>query len=347
MSSAGLVATVQRLWRAARRACTLPMLALVLVLALVLGPLTTAPAHAAATTDCPPQATPPTAQQQRDGVRNAHDRGLLWRLDKGGQTGWLYGTLHVGRQAWAFPGPRISQALREADTVALELDVSDPAVLADLAQAMAALQARSAAHPLPAALQARLAALARADCIAAPGFDAQPPLLQAIALATLAGRRDGLDPAFGQEFALGGLARAAAKTLVSLETPAGQLAALAPDNPAETTTMVARLVDQLETGQARRVLGQAAAVWARGDLDALARYDQWCECAGNAADEAQLRRLNDGRNPALADAIEALLGRGGRVFAAVGALHMTGPMALPRLMAQRGWRVERITWPAP
>lgn len=336
MNNAGCCTAVQRLWRVARRACTL----------LVLG-LIVAPAHAAAATDCPPQATPPTAQQLREAQPKARDHGLLWRLDKGGQTGWLYGTLHVGRRAWAAPGPRISQALREADTVALELDVSDPAVLADLGQAMAALQARSAAQPLPAALQARLTALARADCIDSPGFDAQPPLLQAITLATLAGRRDGLDPAFGQEFALAGLARAAAKPLVSLETPAGQLAALAPEHPAETTTMVARLVEQLETGQARRVLGQAAAVWARGDLDTLARHEQWCACADNAADRAQLRRLNDGRNPALADAIEALLGRGGRVFAAVGALHMTGPQALPRLMAQRGWRVERITWPAP
>lgn len=49
----------------------------------------------------------------------------------------------------------------------------------------------------------------------------------------------------------------------------------------------------------------------------------------------------------LGRAIAALLGRGRRVFAAAGALHMTGPMVLPRLMAQRGWRVDRITWPAP
>lgn len=326
---------------------------LVRVLALLLA-LTATPAHTTATAtataaaaDCPPQATPPSPEQLRAGHRDAQDRGLLWQLEKDGQIGWLYGTLHVGRLAWAFPGPRISQALRNADTVALELDLTDPAVLADLAQAITALQARSAGQPLPAPLQARLAALARADCIDPAGFDGQPPLLQAIGLATLAGRRDGLDPAFAQEFALGGWARAAAKTLVSLETPAGQLAALSLDDPTETAAAVAQLVEQLENGEARRVLGLAAAVWARGDLDALARHADWCACADTDADRAQLRRLNDERNPALADAIAALLGRGQRVFAAVGALHMTGPAALPLLMAQRGWRVERITWPAP
>jgi uncharacterized protein YbaP (TraB family) len=33
------------------------------------------------------------------------------------------------------------------------------------------------------------------------------------------------------------------------------------------------------------------------------------------------------------------------VFAAVGALHMTGPQGLPRLMAARGYLVERIPFP--
>lgn len=337
-------ATATRWWGWLRRVCAL------LVLALAGAGVHAASDQAASDrtpSDCPPQARPLSPAQQRDGLRDARDRGLLWRLHKNGQTGWLYGTVHVGRPAWTFPGPQVAQALREADTLALELDLTDPALLADLGRAIAALQARDAAHPLPVALQARLAALARADCLDAPGFDAQPALLRAIGLSTLAGRRDGLDPAFGQEFALGGWARAAGKTLVSLETPAGQLAALAPADPAETTALVAQLVEQVESGQARRVLGRAAAVWDQGDLDALARYADWCACADSEADRAQLRRLNDGRNPALADAIDTLLGSGRRVFAAVGALHMTGPMALPRLMAQRGWRVERITWPTP
>ena len=55
-----------------------------------------------------------------------------------------------------------------------------------------------------------------------------------------------------------------------------------------------------------------------------------------------MRKLNDERNPALADGIEAQHRQGKRVFAAVGALHMTGPQALPLLLAQRGFKVERV-----
>lgn len=55
-----------------------------------------------------------------------------------------------------------------------------------------------------------------------------------------------------------------------------------------------------------------------------------------------MRCLNDARNPAPADGITALPGQGKRVFVAVGALHMTGDPALPRLLAQRGGRVKRM-----
>ena len=55
-----------------------------------------------------------------------------------------------------------------------------------------------------------------------------------------------------------------------------------------------------------------------------------------------MRRLNDERNPPLADGIEALHRQGRRIFAAVGALHMTGPQSLPRLLAARGFKVERV-----
>ena len=57
-----------------------------------------------------------------------------------------------------------------------------------------------------------------------------------------------------------------------------------------------------------------------------------------------LARLNDARNPAMAERIAALHGEGRRVFAAVGALHMTGAQGLPRLLRERGFTVERVVF---
>jgi len=299
------------------------------------------PATARTTANCPPIAQTPDVAQQRQAQPGATDRGLLWRISKAGHSSWLYGTLHVGRLDWVSPGPRIRQALLSADTLALEIDTADPSMAASMARGLARLRQAEHSTPPPAALLAGLAAQAHADCLDAPGFLAQPALLQVTALTVLAGRRDGLDPAFGQDLALASLARATGKRLVSLEDPESQLAALLPDDPAALDALLRNSLAQLEDGSARQLLVHLAALWAQGDLARLADPAAWCNCLTTSADRAQLRRLNDARNPALADRIAALHSQGHRVFAAVGALHMTGAMALPRLLAARGFNVER------
>jgi uncharacterized protein YbaP (TraB family) len=85
-----------------------------------------------------------------------------------------------------------------------------------------------------------------------------------------------------------------------------------------------------------------ATAWERGDLATLEDYASWCECTTTDADKAFMRKLNDERNGPLAAGIEAQHRQGRRVFAAVGALHMTGAQSLPHLLEQRGFRVERV-----
>ncbi len=300
-------------------------------------PSTTPPA------DCPPPLQPPSAEQMREAMRQARDHGLLWRIERDGRVGWLFGSLHVGTLAWAFPGPQTRAAFAAADTLAVELDPTDAATQ----QALAAAQVpapRDQTPALPAPLRERLAALARAECL--PPLDALPALLQVVTLTVQAARRDALEAAYGQELVLIGMARAAGKQVRALESAASQMAMLMPPAPQRNADALAAQVDkavgQLEDGRARRGMVRLAQAWADGDLDRLAAYAQWCECVDDDIDRAELRRLNDDRNPALASGIEALLGQGKRVFAAVGALHMTGAQALPLLLAQRGWRVERI-----
>jgi uncharacterized protein YbaP (TraB family) len=102
-------------------------------------------------------------------------------------------------------------------------------------------------------------------------------------------------------------------------------------------------LQQLEDQSGRRVLRLARA-WEAGDLATLENYEAWCDCGADAAERDFMRRLNDERNPRLADGIEARHAQGQRVFAAVGALHMTGPAALPRLLRERGFKLERVVF---
>ena len=98
----------------------------------------------------------------------------------------------------------------------------------------------------------------------------------------------------------------------------------------------------MQSGLGRRVLLRMANAWERGDLREIENYARWCDCVKTADDRAMLTALNDERNPAMAERIEALHGEGQRLFIAVGALHMTGPKSLPALLKARGFRVERV-----
>jgi len=294
----------------------------------------------ATATPCPPTPQSPTAEQIAAAQREARDRGFLWRITKDGRSSYLFGTLHVGKLPWVFPGPRLRDAIAATNTLALELDLTDPALQRDPPAAM------TAPLPLNAATRTRLARQIAAACLPAQALQALNPLMQAITLTVLSARWEGLDASFAQEIVLATAARVQQRRIVALETAQAQMAALLPSNPDDARRLLEQSLEQLEGGRTRALLRRLADAWADGKLADLEDYGKWCECADTEEERTFFRRLNDDRNPPMADRIDALHGEGLRVLAAVGALHMTGEQALPRLMAARGYTVERLV-PAP
>lgn len=322
-----------------------------LIVALALAVPVAAPAQAPAPTAstastpaaCPPVAQAPTQDQLQTALRNARNRGALWKATRDGRSAYLFGTIHVGNLDWAIPGPGVSAALRASDTLALELDVTDPQLMARMMAPAAAGSTPPA--PLPAAVAQRLALRLDAACLPAqarPLFDAMHPVMRAVSLSVLEARWAGLDAGYAQEASLAGFGRTTQMRIVSLETPELQKAALMPASDAESVTMVAQMLEQLESGATRRSIVRLAAAWERGDLDELANYERWCECVVGDDDRRLMKRLLDDRNGGLADGIDALHREGRRVFAGVGVLHMVGPKGLPALLAARGFQVERV-----
>ena len=297
-----------------------------------------ATAIAETTPRCPPAPAQPSAAQLR--AAQAQDRGLLWRLERDGRSSYLYGTVHVGRPEWREPGPLVAAALAQSEVLALEIDPAAPMVPPG-----AAASAASAGVPapvLPAALRARLARQIAAACLREGAFGNLHPALQVVVLALLEARWLGLDAEHAQERTLAQHARAAGRPVVALENVAQQAALLVPADAAAALTQVEQTLAQLEDGSGRAALERLVQAWERGDLATLEDHALWCQCVGTEAERALMRVLNDERNPGLAKGIEALHAQGRPVFAAVGALHMTGPAALPRLLAERGFRVERV-----
>ncbi|MBK1616663.1 polysaccharide biosynthesis protein GumN [Rubrivivax gelatinosus] len=283
--------------------------------------------------DCPPPVDAAPAA--------VADRGPLWSLERDGRRSWLYGTLHLGRPGWATPGPRTTAALAASDVVALELDPEDPAV-----QRVLLAEALRPVAPLAPELATRLARAVRGACLDPAALAALHPAMQAIVVTLAEARRAGLDTAWGQEAALARAARGSGRPLVALETAELQVAVLLPREPEAIAAAVDRTLAPLESGQATAALQRLAGAWEHADLATIADYESWCGCVADAGDHEALRELNDERNPALADGIAALHAQGRSVFAAVGALHMTGPQALPRLLEARGFVVRPVS-PAP
>ena len=296
-------------------------------------PLLLAAGRAAAAA-CPPPLPTATAAQAQAGER---DRGMLWRATRDGRSSYLFGTLHVGKPHWRKLGPLTGAALRATDVLALEVDPNDPALL----QAMADTRPP---QPLPDELQLRLSKAFERACLSTDALATLHPVLQATTLTVMEARWLGMDSSYAMEQVLSAQVRTLGRRVVALESAVEQIQALVPADEAEARTVLDQSLQQLEDRSALRVLERLAVAWERGDIAALEDYGSWCECADNEVDRAFLRKLNDDRNPPLADGIESQHRQGRKVFAAVGALHMTGPQALPLLLAQRGFKVERVVF---
>ena len=292
--------------------------------------------------DCPPSARAPTAEERAQAVEQARDRGFLWRISKKGQSSYLYGTIHIARMAWMFPGPQTTAALKASTVLALELDFTDTELMQRLQQGMAAQASQPEAPPLPEDLAERLRASLRAACAPPEMLRSMAPEMLGALLVMMSARRDGLDASYGIDPALAQLARQQLKPVISLETPEMQLALMRSSTPGDLRESLEKMLDDLEQGRARPLLLRVAQMWSEGRADEMARYREWCDCARTARERAALKAMLDDRNPAMAARIDALHADGKAVFAAVGSLHMFGPTGLPALMAKRGYRVERI-----
>lgn len=286
--------------------------------------------------ECIPSLVMPTQEQLQTLQVSAKDHGFLWKISKEGRSSWLYGSIHINRLSAAIPGPKTRQALQHSQTIALELDPNDPATLAKLQQL-----ASQGAGQLPAALKPRLKVQMDKVCLPETIIPAIHPALLFSTLSVLGLREAGFEAAFGTENML--LARSAGKKIVALETAESQMQALIGDgkvSPAEYAEALVLLESNTEQAMTVKLLD----AWAASDLFTLESFADWCDCMNTPKQRADMQRLNDERNPPMADSIAKLHSQAAPIFVAVGSLHMIGKNGLPALLAKRGFKVERVSF---
>ena len=293
-----------------------------------------------AAVSCPPALVAPTPEMIQNGMSNARDHGFLWRISKDGRVSYLYGTIHLARFDWMFPGKQVMQAIRATDTIALELDMLDKNIQADMAKGMAKLHSKA----LPAVLVKRMRKQAELNCIPYDSIASLIPEFQVVALTMTVGRKVGLESGYAIDAVLAGIGHKAKRNMVSLESAELQISALQMKNTSDMLAFVENSLIDLETDRSLKMLDRIAKYWDEANYTEMERFNEWCDCLNTEIERVMMKRLLDDRNPAMALKIDALHASGKQVFAAVGSLHMFGPLGLPTLMAQRGYQVEKLNF---
>jgi uncharacterized protein len=282
----------------------------------------------------------PTYDVTRLAKIKQRDRGVLWEVSKDGRSAFLYGTVHVAKPKWDFPGPTIRTALSSSNALAVELDVTDPTLGARLQRERSMkkeqdgslqLFAESSVLAARASEQFRLACLDEAklgDATLASKVDLLP---------AFSARDAGLYPDFMIDASLIGFARATKKPVIALETSLEQVEALEQDNASIEADLVS-----LERGDTRTQIVKLATAWANRDLAEIESLFPWCNCA---QDPPLISRLIHRRNIVLAERIAHLYETQDGVFAAIGILHMIGPGSVLERLRGMGYSVRQLTAP--
>lgn len=271
-------------------------------------------------------------------------RGALFKVQGGGNTLYLFGTMHVGLPEFYPLEPRIEAAVAKSPVLALEIDATrDPAALAGAMQKYGLFAPGSRGYQdMPAALRPRLEKVLGGVNIDMKSASMFKPWLLSTLLALGEFAKLGYRPDLAVESHLSGLARAGKVPVVELESATAQLALFGSLSEADQWQVLEDTVAAIEVGKQGEQVRQIVDAWRTADqaaLDAIAlRAENDTTFSGRFVQKVLL----EGRNGPLADKIAAMLARDNNSVAAIGVLHLVGKHSVPTLLKQRGLSVERV-----
>lgn len=264
--------------------------------------------------------------------------GLLWRIDRPGvPTSWVFGTLHSNDPRVTALPAKVAEALAKARTFAMEIVGSDfedayffDAMQFDDGQALTSLLGADAYETLRATLGSR-----------APPEEVLARTKPWGAWLRVAAARDGGD-APTLDRSLLALARGRRLAVVGLESIEEQVAAFDSIPLATQIAVLRHALDHRADLEAQTE--PTIRAWLAGDLAALARLDR---LAGGDDPALQhhyavlTQQLVVNRSALMAYRLFLPLRRG-RLFIAVGALHLHGADGLLAQLRAQGYAVRRV-----
>jgi hypothetical protein len=278
------------------------------------------------------------AAEQR-AERATLSRGFFHRVGGERATVYLLGSVHIGNSDLYPMDPPIERAFEEADTLVLEIDMSERAQLAAQSQ-MLSVAAYPPGQSLNGELDAKTLALLeqrlRERGLPMTEMARYRPWALAMALVVLELQRAGF--AADQGVDLHFAERAQGRRMIGLETAEEQLALFANMTPEQQSKMLRQTLEDLDEAPAQ--LKQAVLAWKTSDeklmVSALLAPMQ----------EPEYRDVYEAvfveRNEKMTRAIEELLRGEGTFFVVVGSGHVVGKDGIVARLRTRGHHVEPL-----
>ncbi|MES2299595.1 MAG: TraB/GumN family protein [Pseudomonadota bacterium] len=277
---------------------------------------------------------------------SAAPHGTMYRANCHGHIGYLFGTLHVGTQAFYPLAPMVDGALAQADKLVVELDTRAQEQ-AGAAYQRALLRRASygagdhiALHVEAATLAALTHALHEAG-IALASVDHYKPWLLANLLLGLQLDRSGYQRSAGIDSFLLASAHKRGTPVIELESADSQLALFDTLGERDAERYLNECLRALEDGSALRKSQDIIAAWYSGDPHMIEAQLRAATDGGGLVSDFTRQTLLERRNRAMAGPIAAIIGANKLSFIGVGLLHLPGANGLPALLAQQGCRLER------
>ena len=267
---------------------------------------------------------------------------LLWKVSDGDNSIYLLGSFHALKPSDYPLAPSVGAAFADAEAVAFEMspeEMNSPALAGKLVSAARLPAGQTLKSTLPAAQWLRLEKYAAKRGMSLDTYQGIEPWLVSMVISLGEMAANGYDPKIGLDQHLMGLAAAAKKRSLGLESGDDQIAALDSMSPLEQQQTLSETLDEVEDPKGK--IDELHDIWRAGDV---AKLEQAMGAELQQKYPKLYKRINVDRNQAWLPKLRAMLDDEplDDTLVVVGSLHLVGTDGVVNQLKLRGYKVEKL-----
>ena len=276
---------------------------------------------------------------------------LLWKVSDSNSSIYILGSVHLADSSIYPLDTVIEETFNRSAELAVEIDMSDPSILQEIAVQTAGLgmlpDSMSLEKMLPDSLNNAIDSLCLLWGLPLNTFSRYKPWAATMTLLSLAIMRMGYDSDLGVDYHFLRRAHHTGKKIVSLETVEEQVWALTGEGVTDSLGIFYLKTSIQEMAELEAYVEKLMDAWKSGDDSLLAVAMEMESKEGNAADSSLQKQITDNiyteRNHRMAERLTAFLAEDRKIFVVVGAAHLAGKDDnVLDLLRRRGFTVEQL-----